>query len=30
MNFTKEFKELAKKYNLTYQYQDFKNCFEGY
>lgn len=30
MNFKKEFKKLAKKYNLNYQYQDFKNCFGGY
>ena len=30
MDFKKEFKELASKYNLTYQHQDFKNCFGGY
>ena len=29
MDFKKEFTNLAKKYNLNYQYQDFKNCFEG-
>lgn len=26
MDFKKEFTILAKKYNLNYQYQDFKNC----
>ncbi len=27
MHFKKEFAEIAQKNNLTYQYQDFKNCF---
>lgn len=27
MDFKKEFTILAEKYNLNYQYQDFKNCF---
>ena len=29
MDFKKDFTILAKKYNLNYQYQDFKNCFGG-
>lgn len=29
MDFKKEFTDLAKKYHLNYQYQDFKNCFGG-
>ena len=29
MDFKKEFTDLANKYNLNYQYQDFKNCFGG-
>ena len=29
MNLKKEFEELAKKNNLTYQYQEFNNCFGG-
>ena len=29
MDFQKEFTILAEKYNLNYQYQDFKNCFGG-
>lgn len=29
MDFKKEFTDLAKKYNLNYQYQDFKNFFGG-
>ncbi len=29
MDFKKEFANLAKKYNLSYQYQDFHNCFGG-
>jgi hypothetical protein len=27
MDFKKDFTILAEKYNLNYQYQDFKNCF---
>ena len=29
MDFKKEFTDLAKKYNLNYKYQEFKNCFGG-
>ena len=29
MDFKEEFEKLAKKYNLTYQYQEFENCFGG-
>ena len=29
MDFKNEFSKLAEKYNLNYQYQDFKNCFGG-
>ena len=29
MDFKKEFTDLAKKYNLSYRYQEFKNCFDG-
>ena len=29
MDFKNEFSQLAEKYNLNYQYQDFKNCFGG-
>lgn len=30
MNIKEKFSELAKKYNLTYQYQEFENCFGGH
>ena len=29
MDFKKEFTDLAQKYNLSYQYQDFENCYGG-
>ena len=29
MDLKKEFTDLAKKYNLNYKYQEFKNCFGG-
>ncbi len=29
MDIKKEFTNLAKKYNLSYQYQEFENCFGG-
>lgn len=30
MKFKKQFAELAEKYNLSYQYQKFTNCFGNY